>query len=69
MNKVIEKAISICGSRKKFAEACNVSEMSVSLWLRGGGIKGKYITPISKATNGKVSEIEILNSLTRNQCN
>ncbi|BDE02164.1 YdaS family helix-turn-helix protein [Pasteurella multocida] len=66
MNKVIDKAISICGSRKKLAEACNVSEMAVSLWLRGGGINGKYVTPISKATNGKVSEKEILNSLTEN---
>ncbi|HDR1434112.1 TPA: helix-turn-helix domain-containing protein, partial [Pasteurella multocida] len=55
-----------CGSRKKLADACNVSEMAVSLWLRGGGINGKYITPISKATNGKVSEKEILNSLTEN---
>lgn len=63
MNKVIEKALSICGSRKKLAEVCSVSEMTVGNWLKGEGINGKYIQLISDATNGEVSVTEILKSL------
>lgn len=64
-NKVIEEAISICGSQVKLSQKCGVSQVSVSFWLNGGGISAKYIPLIAKATNGKVSEIEILNSLTQ----
>ncbi|SEQ77320.1 YdaS family helix-turn-helix protein [Basfia succiniciproducens] len=65
-NKVIEKAISICGSQARLSQECGVSQVSVSFWLNGGGISAKYIPLITRATNGKVSEIEILNSLTQN---
>ncbi|HHE3465270.1 helix-turn-helix domain-containing protein [Pasteurella multocida] len=63
-NKTIEKAISICGSQLRLAQECGVSQVSVSFWLNGGGIGAKYIPLIAKATNGKISEIEILKSLT-----
>ncbi|MFZ7175319.1 YdaS family helix-turn-helix protein [[Pasteurella] aerogenes] len=64
MNKVINKAISECGSREQLATACGVSVMTVSNWVRGFGIKAKHIKSISDATNGKVSVDEILQSLT-----
>ena len=63
MNKVINKVIEECGSREALARACNVSLMTVSNWLRGSGIGGKYIKPISEATNGTVTVDEILQSL------
>ena len=63
MNKVISKAIEECGGREKFAKACGVSTMTVSNWVRGSGIGGKYIKPISDATNCKISVEEILHSL------
>ena len=65
-NQVIEKAISICGSQAKLSQMCGVSQVSVSFWLNGGGISAKYIPLIARATKGKVSEIEILKSLTQN---
>ncbi|MBN6068856.1 helix-turn-helix domain-containing protein [Aggregatibacter actinomycetemcomitans] len=66
MNKVICKAIQECGDRETLAKACNVSLMTVSNWLRGSGIGGKYIKPISDATNGKITVDEILQSLSEN---
>ncbi|MDD0824630.1 YdaS family helix-turn-helix protein [Mannheimia sp. AT1] len=63
MNKTIEKALSICGSRKVLAEKCGVSDMTVGNWLKGDGINGKYIQLISDATDGKVTVTEILSSL------
>ncbi|UWZ92704.1 helix-turn-helix domain-containing protein [[Pasteurella] aerogenes] len=64
MDKVINKAITLCGGRDKLAIACGVSEMTVGNWVRGLGIRAKHIKPISDATNGKVSIDEILQSLT-----
>lgn len=63
MNKVISKAIEECGGREALAKACDVSVMTVSNWVRGSGIGGKYIKPISDATNGKVTVEDILQSL------
>lgn len=64
MNKVICKAISICGSRQKLADLCQVSDMTVGNWLKGtNGINGKYIQSISDATNGEVTVAEIVKSL------
>ena len=65
MNKTIEKALSICGSRKVLAEMCGVSGMTVGNWLKGDGINVKYIQLISDATEGKVTVVEILESLTK----
>ncbi|MCI7353332.1 MAG: YdaS family helix-turn-helix protein [[Actinobacillus] rossii] len=65
-NEVIEKAISICGSQARLGQECGVSQVSVSFWLNGGGISAKYIPLITRATNGKVSTEEILQSLTNN---
>lgn len=59
MNKAIQRAISICGSQKKLAEHCGVSQMSISYWVKGGGISAKYIPLIVKATDGKVRADEI----------
>ncbi|WP_075290723.1 transcriptional regulator [Histophilus somni] len=63
MNKNIEKAISICGSQENLAKACGVTQMAISKWLYGGGINAKYISLISKATGGQVTESELLKSL------
>ncbi len=63
MNKVIQKAIEQCGNRRKLANACNVSVATVGNWLGGSDIYGSRIPLISKATKGKVSEKEILKSL------
>lgn len=66
MNKVIEKAISECGSRKRLADACGVSPMTVYNWLNGSDIYGSRIKRISAATKGKVTVKEILQSLSEN---
>ncbi|AZI13564.1 YdaS family helix-turn-helix protein [Avibacterium paragallinarum] len=64
MNKVLTKIIAECGgTQKSLAKKCGVSQMTVSYWLRGGGINAKYIPLIAKASNGKVTEAEILRSL------
>ena len=55
MNKVIGKELSICENRKKLAETCNVSKMTVGNWLKGNGINGKYIQLISGAIYTYVS--------------
>lgn len=62
-NPVIKKAISICGSQVKLSQLCGVSQVTISHWLNGGGIKAKHIKSISNATNGKISTDEILQSL------
>lgn len=65
MNNAIQKAIVVCGSRKKLAEACDVSIATVGNWLKGSDIYGSRIKLISKATKGKVSVSELLQSLDR----
>lgn len=62
-NQTIEQAIKLCGSQYELANKVGVSQGAVCLWLNGGGIKGKYIPLIAQATNGKVTESEILKSL------
>lgn len=64
-NKIIEEIISDIGNQRKLAEIVGVSQGAVCFWLNGGGIKAKYIPLIAKASNGKVSEMDILNSLTK----
>ena len=64
-NKIIEEIISDIGNQRKLAEIVGVSQGAVCFWLNGGGIKAKYIPLIAKASNGKVSEMDILNSLTQ----
>lgn len=66
MNKTIQKVISECRTQQKLAELCRVKQPTVNKWLNGGGIKGKYISLIAKASNGKVTESEILQSLSEN---
>lgn len=62
-NPVIERAIKECGSQYELANKVGVSQGAVCFWLNGGGIKGKYIPLIAQASNGKVTESEILQSL------
>ncbi|OOF39076.1 transcriptional regulator [Rodentibacter mrazii] len=64
MNKIIKSVIDECGGQKKLAKICNVKQPTVHRWLKGGGINAKYIPLIARATNGKVTESEILASLT-----
>ena len=66
MNETINKAIKECKGRENLAKACGVSLMTVSNWLHGSGISGRYIKPISDATKGVVTIDEILQSLSEN---
>lgn len=62
-NKVIEKAILACGSQVKLSQLCGVSQVSISYWLNGGGFNAKYIPKIVAATDGQVTEKELIESL------
>ncbi|HDR1048313.1 TPA: helix-turn-helix domain-containing protein [Pasteurella multocida] len=55
----IKKVVDICGSQKKLADLCKVSQQAVNKWVKGGKIDVKYIPAIIKATNGKVTAEEI----------
>ena len=66
-NKIIEEIISDIGNQRKLAEIVGVSQGAVCFWLNGGGIKAKYISLLAKASNGKVTELDILKSLTENK--
>lgn len=59
MNTHIERAIQICGSQSALARACGVSQPTVNLWLKGGGISASSAKKIEDATNGKVTMREI----------
>ncbi|MVF02766.1 transcriptional regulator [Serratia marcescens] len=63
MNIVIKRAISIAGSQKELARKVGVDQSAVSKWLRGGGIRSQYIPSLVSATNGQLTAIEIINSL------
>lgn len=63
MNKCIKKAIAICKSQQALANAVGVSQMTISMWLRGHGISSCYVPAIVKATKGKVTYQEICDEL------
>ncbi|AOF53695.1 transcriptional regulator [Rodentibacter caecimuris] len=63
MNEIIKRVLDECGGQKKLANFCKVKQPTVHRWLKGGGINGKYIHLIAKASNGKVTETDILRSL------
>lgn len=63
MNIVIKRAISIVGSQKELARKVGVDQSAVSKWLRGGGIRSQYIPGLVSATNGQLTAVEIINSL------
>lgn len=65
MNEVIKTVIEECKTQKGLAQACGVTQGAVGLWLRGGGINSRYIPLIAKASNGKVTEMDILRSLSK----
>lgn len=65
MNHVIEKAIVITGSQSELARRIGVGQSTVSKWLNGAEISSRYITAISAATGGQISQAEILSSLER----
>ncbi|MEN4905674.1 MULTISPECIES: transcriptional regulator [Rahnella] len=65
MNHVIEKAIVITGSQSELARRIGVGQSTVSKWLNGAEISSRYITAISAATEGQISQAEILSSLER----
>ena len=65
MNKTIKKVVKECKGQVNLAKQCGVSQPTIWAWLHGGGSKAKYIPLIAKASNGKVSEMDILNSLTQ----
>ncbi|WP_308824427.1 transcriptional regulator [Sodalis praecaptivus] len=66
MNQVIERAICIAGSQSELARRIGTGQPSVSKWLYGAEISSRFISAIVKATDGKVSAVEILNSITSN---
>ncbi|WP_447868782.1 YdaS family helix-turn-helix protein [Rahnella aceris] len=65
MNHVIEKAIVITGSQSELARRIGVGQSTVSKWLNGAEISSRYITAISAATEGQISQADILSSLER----
>lgn len=65
MNHVIEKAISITGSQSELARRIGVGQSTVSKWLNGAEISSRYISALTAATNGQISQAEILSSLER----
>lgn len=65
MNHVIEKAILITGSQSELARRIGVGQSTVSKWLNGAEISSRYITAISAATEGQISQADILSSLER----
>jgi len=65
MNNVIKTAISIAGSQKELAARVGVDQSAVSKWLRGGGIRSKYIPKLITATNEHFTANDIINSLSR----
>ncbi|MDU1921227.1 YdaS family helix-turn-helix protein [Enterobacter sp.] len=67
MNPAIKKAIGIAGSQKALAIKVGVSQKTVHAWLHGADFAAKYIVPIVKATGGKVSTSELLDSIANSQ--
>lgn len=63
MNIAIKRAISIVGSQKELARKVGVDQSAVSKWLRGGGIRSQYIPGLVAATDGELTALEIINSL------
>ncbi|MCC3720555.1 helix-turn-helix domain-containing protein [Rouxiella badensis] len=63
MNPAIQKSISIVGSQAKLALKVGVGQPTVSKWLNGADIGSRYISAISHATAGQVSEKELLQSV------
>lgn len=59
MNLVIQRALSIVGSQKKLAEACDVSQPAVHKWLNGGKVSPEKVQAIVNATDGIVKAHEI----------
>ncbi|WP_162287027.1 transcriptional regulator [Pantoea stewartii] len=65
MNNVIKTAISIAGSQKELASRVGVDQSAVSKWLRGGGIRSKYIPELITATNGHFTANDIISSFSQ----
>ncbi|MDR3431076.1 MAG: YdaS family helix-turn-helix protein [Rouxiella aceris] len=65
MNHVIEKAISITGSQSELGRRIGVGQSTISKWLNGAEISSRYISALAAATDGKISQAEILSSLER----
>lgn len=56
-------AIGIVGSQSKLALKVGVGQPTVSKWLNGADIGSRYISAISQATDGAISETSILQSI------
>lgn len=67
MNKAIKQAISIAGGQSKLASLVGTNQSTVSKWLRGSGIRSKYLQKIESATKGRVSIGDILTSISAEQ--
>lgn len=63
MNIVIQRAISLVGSQRELARKVGVDQSAVSKWLWGGGIRSQYIPSLVEATDGQLTAVEIINSL------
>jgi DNA-binding transcriptional regulator YdaS (Cro superfamily) len=54
----LAKAIHYVGSQRLLAQACDVSQQTVSHWLKVQ-IPAKYVIKIEKLTGGKVTRYEL----------
>jgi DNA-binding transcriptional regulator YdaS (Cro superfamily) len=55
----ITKAISIFGTQKKLADACDVSQVTVHKWLKGANIKPEHAIKLECVTKGQVNKQEV----------
>ena len=65
MNVLIEQAVNILKSQSALARACNVSQPTVNLWLKGGEYSAKYAARIEQATQGAITAQELCFELDR----
>lgn len=58
-NTPIERAVSYFKSQVALAQACGVTQASVSKWVNGGNIKPESAKKIEAATGGRVKRWEL----------
>lgn len=63
MNKFVQIAVEEIGSQLALAKHCGVNQSAISLWLKGGGISGRYLPLVVSAGNGRFTYEEICQEL------
>lgn len=58
--KAIDKAIEVCGSQKRLADAIGVTQSLVSQWVGGAAIHPRHFKKIEGAADGAVTVEDLL---------